>query len=460
MYVAMGTCMAGACGWLVCSFAPMAAGSGLAQLKTILGGFIIRKFLGGWTLLVKSIGLVLSVSSALVAGKEGPMVHIACCWGNLISRCFSKYSWNEAKKREIVSSSAAAGIAVAFGAPIGGVLYSLEELSSYFPHKTMLRAFFCAIAAKLIYIYINPLPTGKSVQFAVQSKLNEWEWFDMFFFILLGVLGGVVGAFFVKFNLRIYKLRQSRQWLRSNPLRQVVGVAFVTCVLSYFNVFMRDNMLQLLEHLFSRCDPSIDVDDLDGVTAALCRRDNDGLQIFSLILAGVLKMVLLVFTFGLMVPVGLFIPSLASGACLGRALGMSILLWHESVGTSFPFTACVGRSPTLCVSPRVYAIVGAAGMLAGVMRITVSLVVIMLEVTGGLEYVLPVMIAVTVAKWVGDAISGEGISGSAMALSCSRAFFLSLTRPLPHQTPCRAPTATRSSTPRPRSTARARPPTS
>ena len=57
------------------------------------------------------------------------MVHIACCIGNIISYLFPKYGRNEAKKREILSAAAAAGVSVAFGAPIGGVLFSLEEVS-------------------------------------------------------------------------------------------------------------------------------------------------------------------------------------------------------------------------------------------------------------------------------------------------------------------------------------------
>ena len=53
----------------------------------------------------------------------GPMVHLACCIGNIFSYLFPKYGSNEAKKREILSASAAAGVSVAFGAPIGGVLF-------------------------------------------------------------------------------------------------------------------------------------------------------------------------------------------------------------------------------------------------------------------------------------------------------------------------------------------------
>lgn len=127
------------------------------QIKTILSGFIIRGYLGKWTLLIKTVTLVLAVSSGLSLGKEGPLVHVACCCGNLFCSLFSKYSKNEGKRREVrragallmiffkqlihveciqilnilsqvLSAAAAAGVSVAFGAPIGGVLFSLEEV--------------------------------------------------------------------------------------------------------------------------------------------------------------------------------------------------------------------------------------------------------------------------------------------------------------------------------------------
>lgn len=58
---------------LICNF--------FFQIKTILSGFIIRGYLGKWTLIIKCVGLILSVSSGLSLGKEGPMVHIACAIG-------------------------------------------------------------------------------------------------------------------------------------------------------------------------------------------------------------------------------------------------------------------------------------------------------------------------------------------------------------------------------------------
>jgi chloride channel 3/4/5 len=120
-----------------------AAGSGVAEVKVILSGFVLHGYLGMKTLLVKTFALILSVASGLSLGKEGPYVHIATCVGNVACRLFSKYNHNDAKRREVLSASAASGVAVAFGgmsfcimravadsliAPIGGVLFSLEEV--------------------------------------------------------------------------------------------------------------------------------------------------------------------------------------------------------------------------------------------------------------------------------------------------------------------------------------------
>ncbi|KAL5460086.1 hypothetical protein EMCRGX_G033507 [Ephydatia muelleri] len=128
IYVLFAVVFTGLAGLFVITLAPYASGSGIAEVKTILSGFVIRGHLGAKTFLVKSIGLPLAVGSGLTVGKEGPLVHIACCCGNMFTRLFPKYHYNEAKKREVLSAAAAAGISMAFGAPVGGVLFSLEEV--------------------------------------------------------------------------------------------------------------------------------------------------------------------------------------------------------------------------------------------------------------------------------------------------------------------------------------------
>lgn len=126
VYILFSTLFAFTSARLVKTYAPYAAGSGISEIKCIIAGFVMKGFLGFWTLLIKSIGLPLAIASGLSVGKEGPSVHYAVCTGNVISRFFDKYKRNAAKTREVLSACAAAGVGVAFGSPIGGVLFSLE----------------------------------------------------------------------------------------------------------------------------------------------------------------------------------------------------------------------------------------------------------------------------------------------------------------------------------------------
>ena len=98
---------------------------------------------------------------------------------------------------------------------------------------------------------------------------------------------------------------------------------------------------------------------------------------------------------------------MAIGALYGRAMGMVVQAWQRNHPHSWIFTSC---DPDIeCVTPGVFAIIGAASALGGVTRMTVSIVVIMFELTGALTYVLPIMIAVMISKWVGDAFGKRGI---------------------------------------------------
>src|SRR5579859_4547398 len=93
-----------------------------------------------------------------------------------------------AKKREILSAASAAGMSVAFGAPIGGVLFSLEQVSYYFPDKVMWHSFVTAMVAAVSLQAMNPFRTGKLVLWQVKQELN-WHDFELWCFILLGIIG-------------------------------------------------------------------------------------------------------------------------------------------------------------------------------------------------------------------------------------------------------------------------------
>ncbi|XP_067644434.1 H(+)/Cl(-) exchange transporter 5 isoform X3 [Eurosta solidaginis] len=411
---------------LVRMFAPYACGSGIPEIKTILSGFIIRGYLGKWTLLIKSVGLILSVAAGLTLGKEGPMVHIASCIGNIFSHMFPKYGRNEAKKREILSAAAAAGVSVAFGAPIGGVLFSLEEVSYYFPLKTLWRSFFCALIAAFVLRSLTPFGNEHSVLFFVEYN-KPWIFFELIPFVLLGIMGGVIGTIFIKANLWWCRYRKFSK-LGQYPVFEVLVVTLVTGILCFPNPFTRMNMNELIFLLFSQCSPGDITNPLcdykrmnitNGATSSIeVTEPGAGVYhaIILLLLAFVFKLALAVFTFGMKVPAGLFIPSLLLGSIMGRIVGIGVERFAYSYPHIWLITGECDNGKNL-ITPGLYAMVGAAATLGGVTRMTVSLVVIMFELTGGVGYIVPLMAAAMASKWVGDALGRQGIYDAHIALN-------------------------------------------
>uniref|UniRef100_A0A673LVJ2 Chloride channel protein n=1 Tax=Sinocyclocheilus rhinocerous TaxID=307959 RepID=A0A673LVJ2_9TELE len=380
---------------LVKVFAPYACGSGIPEVITYIDQtsssnrfYLILEFLDN----VHGLSL----------GKEGPLVHVACCCGNIFSYLFPKYSKNEAKKREVLSAASAAGVSVAFGAPIGGVLFSLEEVSYYFPLKTLWRSFFAALVAAFVLRSINPFGNSRLVLFYVEYH-TPWYLFELFPFILLGVFGGLWGS--TRFG--------------KYPVLEVITVAAITAIVAFPNPYTRQNTSELIKELFTDCGP------LESSQLCQYRSQMNGSQAYSegsdaaatpgvysamwqLSLALVFKIIMTIFTFGLKVPSGLFIPSMAIGAIAGRIVGIAVeqLAYYHHDWFLFREWCEVGAD---CITPGLYAMVGAAACLGGVTRMTVSLVVIVFELTGGLEYIVPLMAAVMTSKWVGDAFGREGI---------------------------------------------------
>lgn len=409
---------------LVRAFAPYACGSGIPEIKTILSGFIIRGYLGKWTLIIKTITLVLAVSSGLSLGKEGPLVHVACCCANILCHFFTKYRRNEAKRREVLSAASAVGVSVAFGAPIGGVLFSLEEVSYYFPLKTLWRSFFAALVAAFTLRSINPFGNSRLVLFYVEFH-TPWHLLELLPFVLLGIFGGLWGAFFIRANIAWCRKRKTTR-LGHYPVLEVLVVTLVTALLAFPNEYTRMSSSELISELFNDCGllDSSKLCDYTGksgnvlgnVTAS---NGSNGLAdqparpglytaMWQLLLALLFKMFITVVTFGMKVPSGLFIPSMAVGAIAGRLLGVGmeqLAIYHHD----WPVFRGWCSPGADCITPGLYAMVGAAACLGGVTRMTVSLVVIMFELTGGLEYIVPLMAAAMTSKWVADALGREGI---------------------------------------------------
>lgn len=415
-----------------------AAGSGVAEVRVILSGFVIHGFLGLKTLVAKTAALILSVASGLSLGKEGPLVHIAACIGNIACRLFTKYDGNDGKRREVLSAAAAAGVTVAFGAPLGGVLFGLEEVAYFFPAKTLFRTFFCCITAALTLKFLNPYGTHKIVMFQVRYTL-DWEYFELASFILVGILGGMAGALFIKASRYWAKSFRRIPIIKSYPIVEVVLVALVTALIGYWNVLTKLPVAKLLYNLAAPCDDrDNNLDDL-----GLCPTSLDEIPpvLVTLLSAFLIKGLLTIVTFGIVsfhaksnlpklergfhrianchesrlthskqkVPAGIYVPSMVVGGLLGRLIGHMV----QYVVMATPHWGLWGTCPLVgestCILPGVYGLIAAGSTMCGVTRLSVTLAVILFELTGSLDYVLPFSLAILVAKWTADAIESRSI---------------------------------------------------
>jgi len=138
------------------------------------------------------------------------------------------------------------------------------------------------------------------------------------------------------------------------------------------------------------------------------RAENRVSMVLSLLFATIMRTFLVIISYGCKVPAGIFVPSMAIGASFGRMIGILVQALHESFPNAKFFAACEPDVP--CITPGTYAFLGAAAALSGIMHITVSVVVIMFELTGALTYILPTMIVVGVTKAVSERFGKGGIA--------------------------------------------------
>jgi chloride channel 3/4/5 len=263
----------------------------------------------------------------------------------------------------------------------------------------MWQSFVCATIAAVTLQALNPFRTGKIVLYQV-TYTRGWHRFEIIPFVLLGILGGLYGGLFIKLNVKVARWRKSRGY--SRPVLEVALIAFISALINFPNKFMRAQASELVYSLFAECANSTD-DQL-----GLCKTGAASAGVVALLLlAAVLGFFLASVTFGLDIPAGIILPSLAIGALYGRALGIVFEMWQTAYPGFFLFHNCEPDIP--CITPATYAIIGAASALGGATRMTVSIVAIMFELTGALTYVIPIMIAVMLSKWCGDTFGKRGI---------------------------------------------------
>jgi hypothetical protein len=106
---------------------------------------------------------------------------------------------------------------------------------------------------------MNPFRTGQLVMFQV-SYDRSWHFFEIIFYIILGIFGGLYGAFVIKWHLRMQVFR--KKYLSKYPIMEATTLAAITAIVCYPNMFLRIDMTEMMEILFRECEGDFDYDEL------------------------------------------------------------------------------------------------------------------------------------------------------------------------------------------------------
>ncbi|EYC27001.1 hypothetical protein Y032_0009g467 [Ancylostoma ceylanicum] len=414
------TCASALCAHFI---APQAIGSGIPEMKTVLRGIILKEYLTVRTLISKMIALSLSIGGGLPVGREGPFVHIASVVANQLSRFVhgSKGVFeNESRAGEMLAAGCAVGVACTFSAPVGGVLFSIEVTAVYFAVRNYWRGFFAATCSATLFSVLQGLRRGKSsvwsdllsmsVAAHYQTTFPLSDTFtssELLFFAVMGLICGVAGALFVLLHRTVVlflrrnkfiKIVLQKYWLIYPAL-----ISFLISCCTYplgAGMYLggEQSFSHTLHDFFVSCswlentNNSHSCGSKEPFIRANWAGPDNNINIFhSLAAFQVAYFFLSIIASTLPVPAGIFMPVFVIGAAFGRTVG-------ELLRLNYPNGVIEGILATR-VHPGIYAVAGAAAF-CGAVTHTVSVAVIVFELTGQLVLLIPVMIAVLVANAV------------------------------------------------------------
>lgn len=411
-----------ASGYITVTRAPLVKQSGIPEIKLIVLGFnyYMDTYLGASALLYKVLGLVLVVSLGMWLGKEGPLVHITCCIMTICFRYIYGKTVSEGLRRELLTAATATGIAVAFNSPVGGVMFAFEMLPSYFTRtKIMWNSFVCATIALVAMNGFRSFTEGEhfheEVLFEVLFGNFSWLFMETIPFLLLGLVGGVYGFLYTRLYLKFSDPHfKSRLWLRlailfrleesKGKYVEMLLVAVATALLTFVLPLTKLPLNAFMRLLFTDCPEKTSSLETNS-TNFMCHPSSLA-TVLKLAYILVLGFFISAYSYGMNLPGGILMPSLVLGGTMGRTVGIISQAIQSRIDADYLATC---TSKTCIVSPSSYAVVGAASFVTGITKLTLSVVLVMFEMTGAVTYVLPIMIAVMTSKFFNDWLSDENI---------------------------------------------------
>lgn len=342
-----GLIFGGVAGFLVENISPTAAGGGIPQVKAALARYKIPLSLR--VAVVKIIGTILVLGSGLTLGRRAPTVHIGAALAGELSRFVPT---SPEHRRQMIAAGAAAGLAAGFNTPIAGVMFVVEELMRDISNLTLETAIVASFTGAVVSLILQS-PNLQLPESIISVNNLSFSPNDIPFYLLLGIIAGILGAIFNRSVLFSVKWNERLKI----PLYVRIGVAGLISgiVIAFLPPFFRDNA---------------------GLKEFVIRGELSWQQTALAFLA---HYILTILAAGSGAPGGLFAPALIMGSALGYLVG--------------DFEGYITGNPSIST----FALVGMGALFTGVVRVPITAIMIVFELNANFNLVLPLMISCAVA---------------------------------------------------------------
>ena len=345
-------------GILLSRYFPNARGSGIPQTKTAL--FVRDGFISLRTVLGKFSMSAISLASGIALGREGPSVQVSAGLASVLGR---RLGLSASSVKALLPVGASAALAAAFNTPIAAVLFTLEEVMGDM-HAPVLGSIVLASATSWIVLH---LLLGDEPLFHVPAYQLVHP-LEFLVYAVLGVAGGLVSVAFVKLLL----------WQRKYFLR-----------LPKFTLWWQPAVGGLTVGILGWFFPDVLGVGYNFVDQAL----NGGIVVRTMALLVLLKVVATATCYASGNAGGIFGPSLFIGAMLGGAVGgVAHVLMPD-------YTGSVGA----------YALVGMGTAFAGIVRVPLTSVIMIFEITRDYSIIVPLMISNLISYFISSRLQEESI---------------------------------------------------
>jgi len=350
-------------GVLIYKYAQEAKGHGVPEVMeaVALRGGRIRPVVA----VVKALASSVCIGTGGSVGREGPIAQIGSALGSTLGQLLNL---SDERIRNLVACGAAGGIAATFNAPIAGAIFSLEVILGQF-HATYFGA--VVISAVTADVIAQSLE-GNLRAFTVPeyTLVSGWE---LIFYALLGVIAALASVFFTR------SLYATEDLFDKFHMPEYVKPALGGAILGIVGIltYKSDDL------------PRIFGIGYESINVALA--NNFTLQITLALL--LLKMLATMITLGSGGSGGVFAPSLFMGAMLGATFG-------QAVNALFP---------TITAPAGAYALVGMAAFFGGAAHAPVTAILILFEMTGDYQIILPLMLTTVISTLISRLLSKDSI---------------------------------------------------